>query len=420
MLIPLAQDTMANASLFETHLEKEMFGDLKVDDLLMQECLTKDILFVTYMYMLDTNMYCDMADKYLDKIKECERLEFELSKHKEFLKNKPTNLSKPSLESENTYLKKTVAQFQKDFSKIEAHYVALELKYQNQTLKSGKHSHVLKDIDVIETINIKLEHSVATLFQENENLQKENEHLKQTYKDLFDSIKLTKSQTKVNNDYLIVQLNKMSMENADLKNQLQEKTNLNTQLRNVTIKRDYYVKGLNHNLFSVGQFCDADLEVTFRKSTCFVRDLQGNDLHTSTCGSDLHTISLQESSLPNPICFMAKASPTQAWLWHRRLSHLNFDTINLFSKNDIVNGLPKFKGIEFLNKTLQTYFKEEGISHQTTIAQTPEQNNVVERRNRTLVEAARTMFLVYRLPLFFWAEAIATACYTQNRPLIIP
>ncbi|GJX09930.1 retrovirus-related pol polyprotein from transposon TNT 1-94 [Tanacetum coccineum] len=129
----------------------------------------------------------------------------------------------------------------------------------------------------------------------------------------------------------------------------------------------------------------------------------------STRGSDLHTISLQEPSLPNPICFMAKASPTQAWLWHRRLSHLNFDTINLFSKNDIVNGLPKFKGIEFLNKTLQTYFKEEGISHQMTIAQTPEQNNVVERRNRTLVEAARTMLLVSRLPLFFWAEAIAIA-----------
>ncbi|GKC98613.1 hypothetical protein Tco_1168888 [Tanacetum coccineum] len=49
---------------------------------------------------------------------------------------------------------------------------------------------------------------------------------------------------------------------------------------NVTIKRVYYVEGLNHNLFSVGQFCDADLEVAFRKSTCFVRDLQGNDLLT--------------------------------------------------------------------------------------------------------------------------------------------
>ncbi|GJS34824.1 retrovirus-related pol polyprotein from transposon TNT 1-94 [Tanacetum coccineum] len=104
---------------------------------------------------------------------------------------------------------------------------------------------------------------------------------------------------------------------------------------NVTIKRVYYVEGLNHNLFSVGQFCDADLEVAFRKSTCFVRDLQGNDLLTGSRGSDLYTISLQETTSSTPICFMAKASPTQAWLWHRRLSHLNFDYITLLSKKEM-------------------------------------------------------------------------------------
>ncbi|GJV17594.1 retrovirus-related pol polyprotein from transposon TNT 1-94 [Tanacetum coccineum] len=211
---------------------------------------------------------------------------------------------------------------------------------------------------------------------------------------------------------------------------------------------------------------------------------------------------------------MAKASSTQAWLWHRRLSYLNFDTINLLSKKDIVNGLLRFKyvkdhlcsscelgkakrrnlktkiililkrhlhllhmdlccpirvesingnkyilvvvddysrytwthflrskndtlevlfnflrmiqrglqaqvrviqtdrGTEFLNKTLKTYFVEEGINHQKTIARTPEQNDVVKRRNRTLVEAARTMLSADKLSLFFWAEAIATACYT--------
>nr|GEU90516.1 retrovirus-related Pol polyprotein from transposon TNT 1-94 [Tanacetum cinerariifolium] len=80
---------------------------------------------------------------------------------------------------------------------------------------------------------------------------------------------------------------------------------------NVMIKRVYYVEGLNYNLFSVGQFCNADLEVTFRKSTCFVRDLQGNDLITGTRGYDLYKIALHESSSPTRICFMAKASPTQ-------------------------------------------------------------------------------------------------------------
>ncbi|GJW98092.1 retrovirus-related pol polyprotein from transposon TNT 1-94 [Tanacetum coccineum] len=115
---------------------------------------------------------------------------------------------------------------------------------------------------------------------------------------------------------------------------------------NITINRVYYVEGLNHNLFSVGQFCDADLEVAFRKSTCFVRDLQGNDLLTGNRGSDLYTISLQETTSSTPICLMAKASPTQAWLWHRRLSHLNFDYINLLSKKDVVIGLPKLKYVK--------------------------------------------------------------------------
>nr|GEZ79934.1 retrovirus-related Pol polyprotein from transposon TNT 1-94 [Tanacetum cinerariifolium] len=114
----------------------------------------------------------------------------------------------------------------------------------------------------------------------------------------------------------------------------------------ITIKKVYYVEGLNHNLFSVGQFCDADLEVAFRKSTCFIRDLKGNDLLTGSRGTDLYPITLQDTNCPNPICLMAKASSSQAWLWHRRLSYLKFDTINLLSKNDIVVGLPKLKFVK--------------------------------------------------------------------------
>nr|GEV54620.1 Gag-Pol polyprotein [Tanacetum cinerariifolium] len=78
------------------------------------------------------------------------------------------------------------------------------------------------------------------------------------------------------------------------------------------------------------------------------------------------------------------------------------------------------KGMEFLNQTLHAYFAVEGIKHQTPVAQTPEKNGVVERRNRTLVEAARTMLSDAKVPLFFWAEAIATACFTQNHSLVIP
>nr|GEY74683.1 hypothetical protein [Tanacetum cinerariifolium] len=209
-----------------------------------------------------------------------------------------------------------------------------------------------------------------------------------------------------------------------------------------------------------------------------------------------------------------------SWLWHQRLSHLNFDTINDLSRNDLVAGLPKFKyhkehlcpsceqgkskrashlpkpvpnsrqrlyllhmdlcgpmriasingkryvlvivddysrytwvhflrfkneapeviikflkritvllqspviiirtdnGTKFKNQVLNEYFDTVGISHQMSSVRTPQQNRVVERQNRTLVEAARTMLIFSRALLFLWAEAIATVCFTQNHSII--
>nr|GFD05310.1 retrovirus-related Pol polyprotein from transposon TNT 1-94 [Tanacetum cinerariifolium] len=75
-------------------------------------------------------------------------------------------------------------------------------------------------------------------------------------------------------------------------------------------------------------------------------------------------------------------------------------------------------GTEFKNQALKEYFDSVGISHQMSSVQTPQQNGVVERQNRTLVEAARTMLIFSHAPLFLWAEAIATACFTQNRSII--
>ncbi|GJW48821.1 retrovirus-related pol polyprotein from transposon TNT 1-94 [Tanacetum coccineum] len=93
------------------------------------------------------------------------------------------------------------------------------------------------------------------------------------------------------------------------------------------------------------------------------------------------------------------------------MSQRNFQALVIYVRTD--------RGTEFLNKTLNAFFKEEGNEHQTSTPRTPEQNGVVERRNRTLVEAARTMLSASKLPVFFWAEAISTACYTQNRSIII-
>ncbi|GJT57568.1 retrovirus-related pol polyprotein from transposon TNT 1-94 [Tanacetum coccineum] len=292
----------------------------------------------------------------------------------------------------------------------------------------------------------------------------------------------------------------------------------------ITIKRVYYVEGLNHNLFSVGQFCDADLEVAFWKSTCYIRDLKGNDLLTGSRGTDLYSITLQDSTSPNPICLMAKATSSQAWLWHRRLSHLNFDTINLLLKNNIVNGLPKLKfvkdhlcsscelgkakrksfhtkttpsskrrlqllhmdlcgpmrvesingkkyvlvivddysrytwthflrskdetpgvlidfltlvqrglhaqvttvrtdkGTEFLNKSLHAYLaQKKGKDTKTSAALTLNKTTLSKDRTVLLLRLSRKQMLsAAKVPLFFWAEAIATACFTQNRSLVIP
>ncbi|GJS28386.1 retrovirus-related pol polyprotein from transposon TNT 1-94 [Tanacetum coccineum] len=115
------------------------------------------------------------------------------------------------------------------------------------------------------------------------------------------------------------------------------------QWGNILITRVYFIEGLGHNLFSVGQFCDSDLEVAFRRSTCFIRNLEGVDLLKGNCSTNLYTINLHEMAYASPICLMAHATSTKSWLWHQHLSHLNFDTINNLAKNNLVIGLPKFK-----------------------------------------------------------------------------
>ncbi|GJS60948.1 retrovirus-related pol polyprotein from transposon TNT 1-94 [Tanacetum coccineum] len=261
-------------------------------------------------------------------------------------------------------------------------------------------------------------------------------------------------------------------------------------------------------------------EVAFRQHTCFIRNLEGVDLLTGSRGDNLYTLSLGNMMASSPICLLSKASKTKSWLWHRRLSHLNFGAINHLARHGLVRGLPKLKfekdhlcsacalgksskkphkpksedtnqeklyllhmdlcgpmrvasvngkkyilvivddysrftwvkclrskdeapafiinflkmiqvrlketvhhiridnGTEFVNQTLCEYYEKVGISHETSVACSPQQNGVVERRNRTLIEAARTMLIYAKAPLFLWAKAVATACYTQNRSMI--
>nr|GFD50294.1 integrase, catalytic region, zinc finger, CCHC-type, peptidase aspartic, catalytic [Tanacetum cinerariifolium] len=91
----------------------------------------------------------------------------------------------------------------------------------------------------------------------------------------------------------------------------------------MTIKKVYYDERLGHNLLSVGQFYDKGLKVSFRKSTRFVRNEDGVDLLTGDHSSNLYTIALNEVTSNSSTCLLAKASSSQSWLWHQRLSHLN-------------------------------------------------------------------------------------------------
>nr|GFA41224.1 hypothetical protein [Tanacetum cinerariifolium] len=247
----------------------------------------------------------------------------------------------------------------------------------------------------------------------------------------------------------------------------------NYQIGNVMISRVYYVEGLGHNLFSVGQFCDSNLEVAFHQHTCFIRNLDGVDILTGSRGNNLYTLPLGDMMASSPICLLSKASKTKSWLWHRRLSHLNFGAINHLARQGLVRGLPKLKfekdhlcfacamckskkkpykpkskdinqeklyllymdlcgpmlvasvngnktdnGTEFVNQTLCEYYEKVEISHETSVARFSQQNGVVERRNRMLIKVARTMLIYAKALLFLWAEVVATACYTQNRSIV--
>ncbi|GJS98667.1 putative ribonuclease H-like domain-containing protein [Tanacetum coccineum] len=184
------------------------------------------------------------------------------------------------------------------------------------------------------------------------------------------------------------------------------------QWGNILITRVYFVEGLRHNLFSVGQFCYSDLDVAFRRNTCFVKNLEGVNLLKGNHTTNLYSTSLHDMASASPICLMARATSTKLWLWHQRLSHLNFYTINDLARNDLVTSLPKFK-----------YHKE----HRSEV--TP--SSYGKRYVLVIVDdySRYTWVLFLRskdeapeeIKTFLkkiTAEAIAIACYTQNRSII--
>nr|GEU56543.1 copia protein [Tanacetum cinerariifolium] len=439
-LMPLTIKTQSDSLKFVQELKQEMHADLKyvesivkeIDELesdkakfsdmydeILQECVSKDVMCSYLQSLSDLDVLAELQCMYLHKVKECDCLAQRLSKQT------------------GSVSKKVYTKLLQRFAKVEKHSISLELALQKCK------EQVKSDTVCNEKASNGFQKEREQYFKIQElkaKLQEKNIAISELKK-LIEKGKGKSVDTKFDRPSIVRQPNAQRIPKPSVlrkptpfsdslerryfpKTRSVLKTNVSEGLSKPvtaqTLPQTTRQAVSNTNVLKLGMYRidnraahtrAPQLPQTVRntnpcvKSTCFVRDLQGNVLLTGNRGSDLYTISLQESTSSTPLYLMAKATPTQAWLWHQRLSHLNFDYINLLSKKDI---------------TLNAFFKEEGIEHQTSTTRTPEQNGIVERRNCTLVEAARTMLSASQLPLFFWAKAIATACYTQNRSIIIP
>ncbi|GJT96362.1 putative ribonuclease H-like domain-containing protein [Tanacetum coccineum] len=221
----------------------------------------------------------------------------------------------------------------------------------------------------------------------------------------------------------------------------------------------YFVNKLNFNLFSVSQMCDKKNYVLFTNTECLV--LSSNfklsdesqillkiPRKDNMYSFDMKNIVPKESLT----CLVAKATLDESLLWHRRLGHINFKNINKLVKDNLKrftwvfflttkdetseilkNFIKEIENLrdkkvkiissdnvtEFKNKVMDDFCREKGIKREYSVARTPQQNGMAERRKRTLIEAARTMLADSKLPTTFWAEAVSTACYVHNRVLVV-
>nr|GEY60048.1 hypothetical protein [Tanacetum cinerariifolium] len=236
----------------------------------------------------------------------------------------------------------------------------------------------------------------------------------------------------------------------------------------------YFVKELKFNLFSVSQTCNKKNSVLFTDTKCLIlsSDFKLPDasqvLLRVPRENNMYNVNLKNIIPSGDLtCLFAKVTLDESNLWHRRLGHVNFKTINKLVKGNLVKGLPtkvfendhscvackkgkqhrasyettpvlktfitglenllslKVKvircdnGTEFKSSDLNQFCGLKGIKREFSVPRTPQQNGLAERKNRTLIEAARTMLADSLLPIPFWAEAVNTACYVQNRVLVI-
>ncbi|GKC82565.1 retrovirus-related pol polyprotein from transposon TNT 1-94 [Tanacetum coccineum] len=347
-------------------------------------------------------------------------------------------------------IKKFLNKWKPRFSKMhdaytveQARKVELEAEISKLKHKIQKDDHIemikhFSNLEALDSQNIELTEHVTALQEQNERFRAENEKVKQHYKELYDSIKIRRAKT-------IKKTSSLLTKNEKLKAHLKGKVECITMN---TIKPKVLALRVNHSTEASGPKPKSNIKNNRilpaksdnkKKVEDHPRNNKYNlkqenrvdssigskneddvDLLKGSYGSNLYTISVEDMMKFSPIFLLSKASKNKSWLWHRWLNYLNFDTINDLTRKDLVRGLPrlKFEKDHLCSACQLGKSKNVGISHQKSVPRTPQQNGIVERRNCTLVEAARTILIFSKALVFLWAEVVATACYTQNRSLI--
>nr|GFA04664.1 ribonuclease H-like domain-containing protein [Tanacetum cinerariifolium] len=175
----------------------------------------------------------------------------------------------------------------------------------------------------------------------------------------------------------------------------------------------YFVKELKFNLFSVSQMCEKKNSVLFTNTECLVLfpDFKLPDesqvLLRVPRENNMYNVYLKNIvSSGDLTCLFAKATIDESNLWHRRLGHINFKTMN-----KLLKVIRSDNRTEFKNNDLNQFYGMKRIKREFGVPRTPQQNGIAERKNKTLIKAARTMLADSLLPILFWAEVVNTACY---------
>ncbi|GJU01029.1 retrovirus-related pol polyprotein from transposon TNT 1-94 [Tanacetum coccineum] len=305
---------------------------------------------------------------------------------------------------EKESLMQTVTFLKKDFKKEESRNIDREIALE-------------KKIKQLDNTVFKRDQSAVS------KLSAENKHLKQTYKQFYDSIKPTRIRSKEQCDALIAQINAKSVENSDLNAQLQEKVFAITALKEELRK----LKG--KGVIACREFVNKPKVFSPVVHKVDLEQLSPKLKNNKEAHKDYIRITKENADTLYDIVEQARTS--------NPLHKTDSGVVKcLRSKDEATNFIIKFlkmiqvrlkvhvrrirtnNGTEFVNQTLREYYEKVGISHETSVARSPQQNGVIERRNHTLIEAARTMLIYAKAPLFLWAEVVATICYTKNRSII--